>query len=446
MASIKERKAKDGSTYYQISVYVGKEASGKQIFKSRSFTPTATAPTKARKEVERFAMEFEQQVLSANVVDGDKITFSEFVEIWKKNWLSGKTPHTRENYMQIINNTVIPRIGTLKLSAIRPTHIDRIINERTQDGKKAATVRKDFTPVNSVFRYAVKKQYIRENPCDRRDDLPTVKAKGGNDIQFFTEDQANRFLNDALTMTYTYTCKAHKRTLKKTGRTYEVPEYTETHTLPLQWRIYYMMAIYGTFRKGELVAMTWEDLDMNNCIASVNKSMSRTKELGQFVKPPKTEASIRDLSMPEDCFVLLRRWKMEQMALCGKLGTAWLGHRNMKKADGTMDSFEKNTIFIQEDNGLPVDLSTPGHKFNEILTYYNAACREEDKLPRIRLHDLRHTGATLLLGWGVDIETVSRRLGHSKTSVTLDIYGHALPENDRKAADLMAEKLRRKSI
>ena len=63
----------------------------------------------------------------------------------------------------------------------------------------------------------------------------------------------------------------------------------------------------------------------------------------------------------------------------------------------------------------------------------------------IRLHDLRHTGAALLLGSGVDIETVSRRLGHSKASVTLDIYGHALPENDKKASDILADMLRRKS-
>ena len=111
-----------------------------------------------------------------------------------------------------------------------------------------------------------------------------------------------------------------------------------------------------------------------------------------------------------------------------------------------MDSFDKNTIFIQMDCGLPMDLASPGHKFKEILTHYNDACKKEaNKLPMIRLHDLRHTGATLLLGSGVDIETVSRRLGHSKASVPLDIYAHALPENDKKASDSLADMLRRKS-
>ena len=159
----------------------------------------------------------------------------------------------------------------------------------------------------------------------------------------------------------------------------------------------------------------------------------------KYIKGPKTEAGIRELTMPDEIFVLLKEWKKEQAALCVKLGTAWKGHRNGKNDDGTRDSFDENTIFIQPDNGLPIHLSTPNHKFHEIVDLYNATRKkEEEKLPRIRLHDLRHTGATLLLGEKTDIETVSHRLGHAKASVTLDIYGHALPENDKQAADTLA--------
>ena len=170
------------------------------------------------------------------------------------------------------------------------------------------------------------------------------------------------------------------------------------------------------------------------------------------MKEPKTSAGIRDLVIPSDCIALLKLWKKEQRALCMKLGTAWKGHRDGLREDGTQDSFEDNTVFIQLDNGLPLHLSTPGHKFAEIIALYNSAIEKEaeqleskaekqkklaEKLPKIRLHDLRHTGATLLLGQNTDIETVSRRLGHSKASVTLDIYGHALPENDRQASDAL---------
>ncbi len=158
------------------------------------------------------------------------------------------------------------------------------------------------------------------------------------------------------------------------------------------------------------------------------------------------------MKIPSDCIALLKQWKKEQRALCVDMGTAWEGHRDKLNADGTADSFEDNTVLIQLDNGLPLHLSTPGHKFAEIIDLYNATREEEakkldneaaikaklaEKLPKIRLHDLRHTGATLLLAQNTDIETVSRRLGHSKASVTLDIYGHALPENDKQASDTL---------
>ena len=85
MASIKEVRKKDGSMGYKVIVYVGRDASGKQIFKYSNYTPASTAPSKIRKEVERYALEFEQKVLSANIQDGDKITVEAFVDIWKKN-------------------------------------------------------------------------------------------------------------------------------------------------------------------------------------------------------------------------------------------------------------------------------------------------------------------------------------------------------------------------
>ena len=237
-----------------------------------------------------------------------------------------------------------------------------------------------------------------------------------------------------------YEISYSQRTRKtKNGKVYKVKEYTGHHSVALQWRIYFTMAIYGGFRRGEMCALTWEDIDMEAHTVSINKAIGCTRESGQFVKSPKTKAGERCIVLPSDVFDLLKVWKKEQLTLCINMGTAWEGHRNGMMDDGiTRDSFDKNTIFIQMDNGLPISISTPGHKFAEIIEMYNNACtREEDKLPKIRLHDLRHTSATLLLAKNTDIETVAHRLGHSKPSVTLDIYGHALPENDKQASDAL---------
>lgn len=125
----------------------------------------------------------------------------------------------------------------------------------------------------------------------------------------------------------------------------------------------------------------------------------------------------------------LRQWHKEQMMLSLHLQGLWKGY--------TGKEFDKNFIFIQMETGMPMDVGTPTHKFKEILKMYNETHGSENQLPEITLHELRHTSATLLLANGTDIETVSHRLGHSKASTTLDIYGHAMKKMDSKASDTL---------
>lgn len=441
MANIRLRPQQDGTISYQITVSLGRDKdTHKQNWKTTTYTPKAQTPAKAEKEARAYAVTFEEKVKNGDLVSGEKMTVNEFVKVWEKNWLPAKTKSVQEKYKDILRLRVLPVIGHMKITAVRAAHIDKIIKDQQETGNARApkTVRDTFTVINSVFRYALKKQYIRENPCLRCDDLPPVTMRTGKDLRFFNQDQARRFMREALVMEYEFQWGQRSRKAKTTGEAYTVKGYTHKHRVPLQWRVYFMMAIYGMFRRGEMCALTWNDVNEKKKTISIDKAAAMTRE-EQYIKGPKTEAGIREVSMPDEIFALLRDLKKEQTALCVKLGTAWKGHRNGLKEDGTPDTFDENNIFIQLDNGAPVHLSTPGHKFHEIINLYNATCTDEaDKLPEIRLHDLRHTGATLLLGNNADIETVSHRLGHSKASVTLDIYGHALPENDKQAADTLA--------
>ncbi len=440
MASIKPRFSKDGTiTSFLITVSLGRDSTGRKIIQTTSYKPTSAAPTKAMKEAESFAVKFEEQVLNGGITQDERMTFEQFVDIWEKNWLPAKTMTVQENYKDVLRVRVLPYIGSMKINKIRATHIDKILNDEKAEGKAPKTIRMTFTVINSVFRYAFKKQYVHENPCLRCDDLPPIKLKKIEEMQFFTLDQAKRFLNEAMTMTYTSVHKAHTRTLKATGDQYEVPTYTETHKIPLQWRVYFTIAIYGGFRRGEMCALTWKDIDNQKKTIIINKALATTKN-GQIVKSPKTEAGNREIVLPDICFTLLDQLRKEQIQTALEMGSSWKGHRNTIDEKGyKTDSFDENTVFIQFD-GSPVHLSTPGHKFGEIIEMYNKTCKkEEDKLPKIRLHDLRHTSITLLLSQNTDIETVARRAGHSKASVTLDIYGHSLPEKDQTASDTLGK-------
>ena len=129
-----------------------------------------------------------------------------------------------------------------------------------------------------------------------------------------------------------------------------------------------------------------------------------------------------------------QQYKAEQKELCRVHGTQWQGK--------PIKNYDDNFIFTQ-DNGLQMHLSTPTHKFRELIEYYNMSVTDEaDKLPVIKLHDLRHTSASLLIASGyVDIETIARRLGHSDISMTLNRYGHALPSQDAKAVHALENML-----
>lgn len=416
---------------YRITVSLGRDDQDKKILKTTTYHPTMTTPAKIRKEVEEFARDYEKRVLNGEYIDGDEITFKEFAEtVWKPNWLersSSTTPRVKEDYLRILNARIIPAIGQMKLGKVRATHIDAILHQMADQGRAAKTIRHTFTVVNSVMKYAFKKQYIRENPCLRCDDLPTVKRD--RDLHYFTIEQAKTFLA-ALDREYKVEAPTHTRKLE--SGEYTVAGYEYSQTISTMWKAYFYMAIFGGFRRGEMCALTWEDITFNEVtkelIVRINKAAALTKGNGQIVKDPKTESSVRDIVVP-NCFDVFRKWKTEEREMMMEYGSAW---------EGRWDDFEKQNVFIQVQNGAPIRVDTPTHKFREILNRYNASCESEDqKLPIIRLHDLRHTMATLLLAENTNIETVSHRLGHSKASITLDVYGHALPDKDRQAAQAL---------
>lgn len=415
---------------YRIYVSAGRDLNDKQIRKMITYTPKATTPKAIQKEVEKFAHDFEDRYRNGDYLSGEELTFREFVPIWEKNYLdrSNRSVRVKEEYKERIERRVIKELGHMKMSKIKATHIDNIIHKMTDEGKSPATVRHYFIAINSVFKYAFKKEIIRENPCLRCDDLPTSKTD--TDLHYFTLEQSKRFLC-ALDQEFPFEVRERKRT-DSSGTEYSVKSYTTTRKISPMWKAYFYMAIYGGFRRGEMVALTWEDIDFEKRSVQITKSVTKTRTKGQIVKEPKTPKSVRVIRLPSECFELLSVWKKEQVRLMWELGSAWEGFRGK--------DFDRNSVFIRLDNGERVDVDTPSHKFKEIIEMYNKSLKEDEedlRLPDIRLHDLRHTSATLLLASNTDIETVSHRLGHSRASITLDVYGHALETMDEKASDTL---------
>lgn len=447
MASIKRIENKKGITY-KISVSY-KDNCGVFHLISTTFHPSRKSEGAQLKEAKAFAVEYEKRVKEGKAYDLSKITFKDFCIKWRDEWaVNHLTQSQVEQYQSALDRVIIPAIGNKELAKIMALDCQSIVNSLVKAGKAPKTVRRYVTAMNSVLRFAYKMNLIRENPVSR---IELPKLKKDKALHYFNNEQAHIFLK-ALDKEYRFEYEGCDRT-NKDGSITHVDGYTAIHRIPLQLKVYFTIALYGGFRRGEMIGFDWNAVNFENHTITVKQAVARTKQ-GEALKDPKTESGFRTLALPSHCFDLLKEWKNEESVYKASLSGSWQSSSDI----------EDCPVFIQK-NGQRMSLYTPGQAFDRILQFHNGEIDrqietakkdntlsesaqavkikglESQKLPIIRLHDLRHTSATLLLAYGVDIETVSHRMGHSEASVTLDIYGHPMPSQDDKASSVLGDLL-----
>lgn len=172
-------------------------------------------------------------------------------------------------------------------------------------------------------------------------------------------------------------------------------------------------------RRGELCGITWGDVDFNTQQIRIARSITTRME----VKQPKTKTGTRTLYVDADTMRHLRMWKSLQASA-------------LLKVQGVGEGGE--VVSAAQTNSTPVCSNNHGNWIEpQHFTSWWNKYRVKIGFPTLKLHELRHTQATLLLASGADIKTVQTRLGHKSANMTLDIYGHAMPANDKAAADFM---------
>lgn len=425
MASIQKR-----GDAYSIRVCVGRDVYGKQIWKTTTFTPPAgLTPKKRQKAVEVFAVEFEQKCRNGKLLDGEKITLKDFIERWRSERAEQELqPGTLDKYNDAINHFILPALGHLKLTEIKPHSINKFLVDLTKDGCRhdgkpggysKGTIHKISNVLSSILRTATEWEVIERNPCDP----VRVKAEDTADkIKFFTPQQTAVFL-DYIEHPFTIRTRGHSR-VDDTGKPYTVADYTSTKELPTQLKVLFTLAIYSGLRKGEILALTWDDVDFEKDTVAVTKAAAMVKG-EQIVKVPKTRNSYRVVSIPHSVTEKLRKLQLEQTRYRLSVGDYWQG---------------EGWVFTQDD-GRMMNYSTPYKSLQDILTHYNADKAEADKLPMIPFHGLRHTTATLQIAAGTDVRTVSSIMGHRETSTTMNIYAHNLKTAEQEAVNRVEEMI-----
>ncbi len=425
MASIRER---NGS--YQITVSCGRDIYGKKLRETATFVPDPSlTPKKRQKAVEEFARQFEAQVRNGMVMDGRKLTLKEFTNRWIEEYASQKLqPGTVEKYRAELEYKVLPVLGHLKLSELRPHNLNAFFVSMTKDGARRdgkpggyskGSIAKTRNVLSSVLRTATEWEIIDRNPLDK---VRPQAEESVEKLKFFTPEQAAAFL-DYIEKPYTIKTAGHRRT-DDTGKEYTVGGYESTKEIPEQIRVLFILAIYAGLRKGELLALEWSDVDFEADTISVTKAV--TVVAGeQITKAPKTKTSRRLVSIPHFLTLRLRELRKARIKYRLSLGDYWQG---------------AEWVFIQ-DNGKQMSYSTPYSAFQDTIARYNAGRPVAEQLPAIPFHGLRHTSATLLIASKQDVRTVSSRLGHAQASTTMNIYAHALQESDKKASTALENLL-----
>lgn len=283
-------------------------------------------------------------------------------------------PATVSNYAWILARYILPSVGTVRLVALSPEHVRKMLRTVSDSGASARTVQLSRAVLRAMLADAERDQLVHRNVAALVKG-PRVERE---EVVPWSREEASRFLASL-----------------------------EGHRLhPL-----FAVGVALGLRKGELLALRWEDVDLDARVLRVRATVQRLgRGVGLVTGSPKTKKSRRNLPLPQVLVTALAAHRESQQRERREAGTRW-------QESGLVFTTGKGTMIEPRD-------------LNRFLD--DAIARAG--LRRIRFHDLRHTCATLLLAQGVSPRVVMEVLGHSQLSMTTDLYGHVMPSSLRDAA------------
>lgn len=434
MASLKRVEHKSGRIVYRIVICQGYDKQGNKLVKNLTYSVNQSAtPKQQEKEALKYAMDIEDKIKYGYDFDAEKMSFEDFAYKWLENAKDNIAYGTYIGYEQLLKSKIIPYFKGYKVAHIK-TPVIEAFYKTLVDEYSTGTINRYANVLSCIFKTAMRWNMIEHNPC--REARKPKKKQEEAKLKFFTPMQSIMF-KKSLDITYEVSHKGHQRT-DDTGKSYYVNEYTESYTVPTQYKVFFMLSLFCGLRKGETLALHWNDFDFENRRISITKSVGITNQ-GFDYKEPKTSTSIRKTPISSEVLLLLKKYQSEYIQTRWKFGTAWQG----EKQNG-------GNLFVQSDGKL-MGHTTPYQYFIKHLNRYNDWVRENptqaktkglEELPIIPLHGLRHSYATMLNDLGENIIQISKNLGHSNCTTTMNIYAHTFDEHQDVTVDKIDEFLR----
>jgi integrase len=313
--------------------------------------------------------------------DAGSLTVSEYLDRWLADSVKDTVrQRTWERYEQIVRVHIKPTLGRIKLKGLTPAHIRGLYREKLDAGLSPRTVQYIHTTLHKALKDAVGDGLIPRNVTEAvRAPRPAKK-----EVRPLSPDQSRTFLEAAR------------------GDRYEA---------------LYVLAVTAGLREGELLGLKWEDIDLDVGSLAVRRTLSEARS-GRFFEAPKNGKG-RSIKLTRQAVEALRTHRKRQNEERLRFGTLW------------------------QDSGLvfPAQTGTPMNAKNLTARSFKPLLERAGLSSTVRLHDLRHTCATLLLGKGVHPKIVQELLGHATIAITLDTYSHVLPNMQGEAASAMESAL-----
>lgn len=453
MASIEKR-----GESYRFVVSLGCDINGKQIKKTTTWKPDhAMTARQIEKEVNRQAILFEEKCRKGQILD-DKIKFADYVEIWQREYADKQLRDKTNKRNKQAFERILAALGHLQLGKIQPHHLMEFYNNLAESGVREDTKYRCKLDLKSIIKA---KGYTVKHISELSGVAPTTFNsifKGRNTTkkcaekissaleydsnELFEPINAEKSLSNNTILCYHRIISSVLGEAVKQGILFSNPcsrvrtpkvkrkeaEYLEEEDIikllqalneePLQYRALITLLLYGGMRRGEALGLTWKDINFKDNLIDINKSSLYVSGKGIFDDETKNESSNRVIKIPQSVMNTLRQLQIEQF---------------QKRQILSSEVWHDCDKVFRADNGTPLHPDTLSSWFKRFIRRH--------KLPDCHIHTLRHTNASLLIAQGINVRTVSNRLGHAQTSTTENIYSHAIKSADERAADALEELL-----
>lgn len=309
------------------------------------------------------------------VARDERQTLAQYLEGWLVTIKPTVRPTTWKRYGELLKHATT-RLGSTSLIKLTPQQVSQLYALELEDGLAPRTVKHLHTVLHHALKDAVRHGLVQRNVTELVDPPRAPR----HEQQALNPEQAQRLIQAA--------------------------QEDRLGTLVV-------VAIHTGMRLGELLGLRWQYVDLKNGVLQVRGSLQRAPH-GYVIAEPKTNASRRAVLLTPAACEALWRHQARQHAEREAAGPLW----------------SANDLVFCNEVGKPLNGTV-------VLRGYFYPLLERAGLPRVRLHDLRHTAATLLLSQGVSPKVVASVLGHATTAVTLDVYSHVTPDMQRGAMDAM---------